>query len=349
MKKNIFVIAVLMFAMTFCFAASKKEKAEKTAPMPKWVNTPSAVYSAQDYLVSVGEGFDRSAAEVKAVQGIAATFKQDVKSDETAKSVMVQARKDGVVATAQISSFDQQVMRSVNEDDLIGIEIKEYWNDTKNNKWYAIAVMEKNKTAELYKDLIKANIASINKMLNEINGNTIDSYTCCKFAVEVSKINEGYYSRLAVLKPAESNFLKDDMYSPKKLQLRALEIANNIPVCIVIENDVNGQIAQAFASVFKNLGFKTTFNPGSRYMVAGSVTFSESKTSDNKTIHCKYVLDSYLADTQTDKNIIPFSLNGRAANITSEGAKTRAVNSIVKKINEGFAESLNGYMTQFFE
>ena len=51
----------------------------------------------------------------------------------------------------------------------------------------------------------------------------------------------------------------------------------------------------------------------------------------------------------TDKNIIPFSLNGRAANITSEGAKTRAVNSIVKKINEGFAESLNGYMTQFFE
>ena len=92
--------------------------------------------------------------------------------------------------------------------------------------------MEKNKTAELYKDLIKANIASINKMLNEINGNTIDSYTCCKFAVEVSKINEGYYSRLAVLKPAESNFLKDDMYSSKKLQLRALEIANNIPVCI---------------------------------------------------------------------------------------------------------------------
>ena len=145
-----------------------------------------------------------------------------------------------------------------------------------------LKLMEKNKTAELYKDLIKANIASINKMLNEINGNTIDSYTCCKFAVEVSKINEGYYSRLAVLKPAESNFLKDDMYSSKKLQLRALEIANNIPVCIVIENDVNGQIAQAFASVFKNLGFKTTFNPGSRYMVAGSVTFSESKTSDNK-------------------------------------------------------------------
>ena len=60
MKKNIFVIAVLMFAMTFCFAASKKEKAVKPAPMPKWVNTPSAVYSAQDYLVSVGEGFDPS-------------------------------------------------------------------------------------------------------------------------------------------------------------------------------------------------------------------------------------------------------------------------------------------------
>lgn len=349
MKKIKIIAVLLMIAMSFSFAASKKEKAEKSLLMPKWVNTPGAVFSAQEYIVAVGEGFDRSTAEVKAVQGIAAIFKQDIKSDETAKTVMIQARKDGAVATAQISSFDQQVMRSVNEDDLIGIEIKEFWNDVKNNKWYAIAVMEKEKTAGIYKDLIKANIASINKMIAEIDGNTIDSYTCCKFAVEVAKINEGYYTRLAIIKPSEKDYLKDDMYSPKKLQLRALEIANNIPVCVVIENDVNGQIAQSFANVFKELGFKTTFNPGARYMLAGSVTFSESKTSDNKTIHCKYMLDCYFADTNTDKNIIPFALNGRDANTTSEGAKNRAVNSIVKKVNAGFAESLNGYMTQFFD
>ncbi len=350
-KKIISGFVLFALALSLCQAKAAKNdksaKSGKAGAMPAWVNVPSSVYPSGEYIAAVGSARDRSSAEVKAVQAVAAVFNQKIDSAEKASNRMIQARKDGTVATVQLAEFDQQVLRYVNADDLIGIEVKEFWNDEKNSTWYAIAVMEKAKGASLYSDLIKANISSINRMIENIKTASIDSYAYCDFAIEVAKVNEGYYSRLSVIKPAAAEALKDDMISSKKLQVRALEIANSIPVCVAIENDVDGRFAQAFAGVLKDLGFKTTFDASARYKIVGTVSFSESKTSDNTNVRCRYSLDSYLFDSETQKNIIPFTISGRESHTVYSEAKVRAVRSIEKKIAEGFGESLRNYTRQF--
>ena len=350
-KKIISAIVLIGLALSLCQAKAAKNaktaKSGKSGAVPQWVNVPSSVYPSGTYIAAVGNARDRSTAEVKAVQGVAAVFKQKIDSTEKASNRMIQARKDGTVATAQLAEFDQQVLRYVNADDLIGIEVKEFWNDEKNSTWYAIAVMEKSKAAALYSDLIRANISSINRMIDGINENTIDSYAYCDFAVEVAEKNEDYYSRLSVISPASAEAVKADMISPKKLRVRAMEIANAIPVCVVIENDVDGRFAQAFAGVLKGIGFKTTFNPGSRYMISGKVSFEESKTSDNTNMRCRYSLDSYLSDTVAGRNVIPFTISGRESHTSYSEAKVRAVREIEKKINAEFGETLRNYTKQF--
>lgn len=350
-KKIISVLMLAALAASVCGAkpakAASKAKAGKPVPMPAWVNVPSSVYPSGTYIAAVGNARDRSTAEVKAVQGVAAVFRQKIDSTEKASTRMIQARKDGTVATAQLAEFDQQVLRYVNADDLIGIEVKEFWNDEKNSTWYAIAVMEKSKAASLYTDLIRANIASINRMTAGINENTIDSYAFCDFAVEVAEKNEEYYSRLSVISPASAEAVKGDMISPKKLHVRAMEIANAIPVCVIIENDVDGRFAQAFAGVLKGIGFKTTFNPGARYMISGKVSFEESKTSDNTNVRCRYSLDSYLTDTVEGRNVLPFAISGRESHTSYSEAKVRAVREIEKKITTEFGETLGNYTKQF--
>lgn len=347
-KKIISVLMLAVLAVSVCSAkADGKAKAGKQVPMPAWVNVPSSVYPSGTYIAAVGSARDRASAEVKAVQAVAAVFKQKIDSTEKASNRMIQARKDGTVATAQLAEFDQQVLRYVNADDLIGIEIKEFWNDEKNSTWYAIAVMEKSKAASLYSDLIRANISSINRMIGGINENTIDSYAYCDFAVEVAEKNEDYYARLSVINPAMAEAVKADMVSPKKLRVRAMEIANAIPVCVVIENDVDGRFAQAFAGVLKGIGFKTTFNPGVRYMISGKVSFEESKTTDNTNVRCRYSLDSYMTDTVTGRNVIPFTISGRESHTSYSEAKVRAVREIEKKITAEFGETLRNYTKQF--
>jgi hypothetical protein len=350
-KKIISVLMLAVLAVSVCSAkpakADGKAKAGKQVPMPAWVNVPSSVYPSGTYIAAVGSARDRASAEVKAVQAVAAVFKQKIDSTEKASNRMIQARKDGMVATAQLAEFDQQVLRYVNADDLIGIEIKEFWNDEKNSTWYAIAVMEKSKAASLYSDLIRANISSINRMIGGINENTIDSYAYCDFAVEVAEKNEDYYARLSVINPAMAEAVKADMVSPKKLRVRAMEIANAIPVCVVIENDVDGRFAQAFAGVLKGIGFKTTFNPGVRYMISGKVSFEESITTDNTNVRCRYSLDSYMTDTVTGRNVIPFTISGRESHTSYSEAKVRAVREIEKKITAEFGETLRNYTKQF--
>lgn len=350
-KKIISVLMLAVLAVSVCSAklakADGKAKAGKQVPMPAWVNVPSSVYPSGTYIAAVGSARDRASAEVKAVQAVAAVFKQKIDSTEKASNRMIQARNDGTVATAQLAEFDQQVLRYVNADDLIGIEIKEFWNDEKNSTWYAIAVMEKSKAASLYSDLIRANISSINRMIGGINENTIDSYAYCDFAVEVVEKNEDYYARLSVINPAMAEAVKADMVSSKKLRVRAMEIANAIPVCVVIENDVDGRLAQAFAGVLKGIGFKTTFNPGVRYMISGKVSFEESKTTDNTNVRCRYSLDSYMTDTVTGRNVIPFTISGRESHTSYSEAKVRAVREIEKKITAEFGETLRNYTKQF--
>lgn len=336
------VFCLFAFLLTGSFAFSAKK--QKAPVMPEWVSSPATVYPSSTYLQYVGYANDRSKAEVEAVNGLAAIFGQSVKSDTLAQKRMAQAKSDGKVATVSVSAFSQDVLRSVDVSDLVGVEIKDYWSD--GTTWYAIAVLDKTKTADIYTDMIRKNARAIKDLLQKAENDTysIEGYAAYDFACDIAVENEGHVKKLAVIKPEAVKSLNVNVPSSKEIGARKLEIAKEIPICVLISGDEDGKIASIFSEVISDSGFRGTLDSTARYVLTGSLSFEESVSGDKKTTKCRYNLETYILDTENDHQVCPFNLNGRDSHVQYSEAKNRAMKSLEKKIKTDFKKTFADYL-----
>ena len=337
----------LMVCAASAFAAKKSDKAKnKAAKMPEWINQPSAVYPNASYITYVGSAADRSASEVNALQGLAAIFGQSVKSDSTANSRMTQAKENGLVANANVQTFSQEVKRKVDVDNLVGVETKEYWQDAANGTWYAIAVLDKAKAADIYAEMIKKNASAIDTVLNNIGSdkNSFDAFGAYDFAEEIAVENEKHLNKISVIDNSLTGGLKSYCPSSKNLHAKKMEIAKNIPINIQTFNDEHGRYKQAFSKAVADAGFKGTFDDSVRYTLIAKFEFERSDTTDKKTVRCRYNCESYIVDATTGHQIVPFTVKGRESHVNYEEAQRKAEGALVEKIKKDFSEALYSYI-----
>ncbi|MCR5698190.1 MAG: LPP20 family lipoprotein [Treponemataceae bacterium] len=344
-KKIFSLILCVMLCASFAFAAKKAKV--KATPMPDWVTEPASVYPSSNYYAQVGYDADRSAAEVKACTLIASIFSQDVKSNTKASSRMVQAEKDGLVSTGKVSSISQDVTREVDAENLIGVEIKGAWFSPKENLWYCIAVLDKPKATDIYKQFISQNNEHIEELLgmDYEDEYSLEHFACVDFASEIASMNEKHLERLTVINSGAANALRPECRSAKELNKMALDIAKQIPIAVVINGDVDGRIRAAFSGVITKAGFRASINPKERYALTVDVSLTPSTTTDGKTARCQYSLTGSLMDNGLDEELLPVSLQGRGSDVDYSRAQNKAISNIEKKdVDTKFAKEFDKYL-----
>lgn len=337
LSRKIFCLSILLVAGSLLFAAK----------VPEWVTNPAKVYPRETYLYYIGEGADRGKAEVNAVNGLAAVFGQSVASATASSKRMIQAKADGKVATASVSGFSQDVLRTVDSGNLIGVEIKEFYNDGKT--WYAAAVLDKSKATGIYREMIIKNAKAIKTLLekSESDTNSIEGYCSYDFAADIAADNESYYQKLSVINSDEAESLKVNVPSSREISARKLEIAKNIPIAVLISGDKDGKLAADFREIISSEGFRTSLTADVRYVLTGTASFEESKTTDGKTTRCRYSLESYILDSETNHQFAPFTASGRESHVSYEEAENRAMKSLEKKVKTDFKKSFSDYLKNF--
>ena len=335
-------ICLLLSAGSIAFAAKKSA----AAPMPEWVNAPATVYPNASYITSVGYASDRESAEIKALQGVAAVFGQSVKSDSEASQRMIQAKADGKVATASVSAFSQNIKRSVDVDCLIGVEVKEFWLEQSTSTWYAIAVLDKSKALQIYGDMIRKNASAIKTLFSSGAEDKIslDGYATYDFAEDIALENENHLKKLSVIQPDAVAALKSYCPSSKDYHAKKVEIAKQIPIGVIVEDDVDGRIGAAFSSAIAAAGFRGTFGNNARYVLFAILTFEQSDSTDGKTTRCRYNIESFIVDTETEQKIVPFSFSGREGHVNFAEAKNRSVKALETKVKSEFGKTFAGYL-----
>ena len=335
-------ICLLLSAGSIAFAAKKPA----AAPMPEWVNAPATVYPNASYITNVGYASDRESAEIKALQGLAAVFGQSVKSDSEASQRMIQAKADGKVATASVTAFSQNIKRSVDVDCLIGVEVKEFWLEQSTSTWYAIAVLDKSKALQIYSDMISKNAAAIDTVLSSSSKGqlTLDGYAVYDFAEDIALENENHLKKLSVIQPNAVAALKSYCPSSKDYHAKKVEIAKQIPLCVLVDNDVDGRIGAAFSAAIAAAGFRGTFDATARYSLVALLTFEKSDSTDGKTTRCRYNVESFILDTETGEKVAPFSFSGREGHVSYDEAKNRAVKALEAKVKSEFDKTFAGYL-----
>lgn len=348
--KKIFVLLIVLLNFQVFGASKNKVNFNNSVKMPEWILNPTSVYSQDDFLVWVGEGIDKNSAELSAISGIASIFEQKITSSTSSSKTMIQAKKEGKIGYSENSSINQDILRTVDAENLICVEIKEYWTDekpeqNKEQKWYCIAVIERKKAIEIYNSIIEKNIKEINKLLNVDKTNweklySFETIARLEFAKEVAQLNKDFLTRLQIINFDASKKFDKKMIEPNKIAGEILQIKNSIPIFVSLEDSENS-LSKTFIEVLSNEGYKIS-SKNERYSLTGKIDFKENKMKSG-TFRWNYQIFVSLKDFNNDI-LVEFSANGRESMTDSITAKNRAIKSARSKIEDEFGQKIKEYL-----
>jgi hypothetical protein len=321
---------------------------------PAWVDKPDTVYDEKLYVSAVGAAGDRRQAEAMAFGNLTAYFGQSVKSNFAAVEKYKEQVASGTVDISASSEAVQAVEVSSSMESLIGAEIKDVWNDRANNLYYAVAVMDKAKTALLYKDMIDANLGLIGRMTNvpEARRDTIETVAAYYLAAGLADANSVFATVLSLVGGGGASGLKtrdDYIYEAK-------EIAARIPVNVAVEvlmesesrdevkKDIGERVKSAFAAVLGSAGF-ITGGGDSRYIIKARINVTAADLPGVPVKSSRYVVVADFTDVHAASVLFPFSIDGRDSHLSQSEADQRALRKAEARIKEEYGELLQNHLS----
>lgn len=335
MKKNIFAF-FFVFSACFLFAAKNK--------MPRWITLPSDVYPAEKYMNGTGSGTNRETAELEAVRNLSSVFGQTVKSNTAASKKMEQALSEGKVSFSSAENLQQNITSQIEAENLIGIEIAEYFYNKPEKKWYAVAILEREKTAAVYQKYIEKNDAAVRKAIKESEKNpgTFYGYSEICFAAEIASENDKLVKNLTVIDFESGSEISKKIVSLKNTQLTKKKFAENITIYVQISGDKDNKIKSAFQDIFSKYGFKTSPSKKEKYNLEGK--YSSEISQKGKIIYCVYSLDLDFSDVLQAESLFAINLKGREGSLSESDATNRTYRALEKDIGTQFSKNFDSYI-----
>ena len=289
-----YIPLLLIFCFAF-FTGCGSSPSSGASAKPVWVDNVSSVYNRSQYVAAVGYSPDRQAAQANAFSNLAAFFGQSIQSEQTVTNSYYEAARSGAMTTwTDNTEIEDIIITSSSMNTLIGVEIREIWFDEKNNTYYAAAVMERQKTIQLYTNLILTNLELIKNLVtaNQTEKNSLEEVTRYLFAGNAADLNTSYANVLNALGAK----IPDGVTKGEFYRLEALDIIRKISLNIVVNNDRLDRVKSAFSGVFSSLGFRTgSDNP--RYALNVSIDLVDLVYPDNPYQFVRMEMNADLTDT----------------------------------------------------
>ncbi|MDR0495510.1 MAG: LPP20 family lipoprotein [Treponema sp.] len=310
---------------------------------PAWVDSVESVYGRAQYIAAVGYAADRAMAEKNALANLTAIFGQSIRADQTIVNTYQEAVRNGVSAGWTDSiAMNNTIQTSASMDTLVGAEVKEVWYDSKS-VYYAAAVMEKAKTAQIYNDMIQANQNLITNLITmkQAERESLEGVSRYQFAAVVADINIGYVNVLKVIGAAAPA----DVKPGAEYRIEAQNIAKTIPVGIRVTNDKSGRIQGAFAKAFSDQGFRSGGN-NVRYVLDVDISVAPVDLPNNTNKFVRIELGANLTDTSSGTVLLPYNFSSREGHNSVSEAENRAYLAAERKINEEYKNTLSDYLSR---
>ena len=303
---------------------------------PAWVDRPSAVYPDNLFVSAVGGGQDRAAAENSAKASLVSYFKQSVSS-----RISIQDRVKQVGETVQSSSdMSLSIEAESTLDTLIGVEIRETWNDKRGKTgWWAVAVLEKRRGRELYS-------AEFNKVINEITllsavSGEISLVTITKCRNAKALLNKADAISL-VLSMLDGPDRHNELIRLSSQVEQTMNQAANLSVDVSVTGDISGRFKTVFTTALAKQEIRIG-SQNSRFVL--EVKINLENAPQGQYFNSRYTIEAVLKDTQTNAELLTYNISGREGHIASQAdADNRAILIALRKIEEGFPVMLAEFL-----
>jgi hypothetical protein len=312
---------------------------------PAWASgDPYAVYNRNAYIAAVGYGQDRKKAEQNALVELTAYFSRSMEAEFRDMNSFSQAVSNGAIQVSENTSIQEAIVTSTRMDALVGAEIGDVWDNGKGSV-YAVALMDKAKIVPIYAGMIRSNLQVIDKFtaMSNAEKNTLDGYTRYQRAAIIANANQAY-AKVLSLAGNNTDINTASLKKGEDYRLEAANIAKNIPVTVVVNNDRSARIRDAFAQALSALGFRSGGN-NARYVLNATLTLAQADIPNQPYKFVRYVVEANLTDTAENHILLPFNVNGREGRNTVSEAETIAVSAAEKKIRDSYGETLSAWLS----
>jgi hypothetical protein len=311
------------------------------------VDSPDLVYSKQRYVAAVGLGSARNLAEKNALANLTAVFGQSIQAELKSVANYSEAVKSGAIQVSESVSVQQAITTSAEMDSLLGAEIADVWHDNGNSVYYAAAIMEKEKTARLYADLIRSNSKIITDLtaMNGAEKNTLNGYSRYQLAATIADASRLYANVLTIVGNT-TDINPGDMKKGDDYRLEAAGIVRNIPIGVRVSGDRSDRIKNAFSRALGSAGFRTG-GANQRYKLEVTLALTPTDLPAQQNKFVRFTVDANLTDTVEGNSVLfPFNKSGREGHVNIPEAENRALREAEKRIEEDYPPALAAYLAE---
>ena len=302
---------------------------------PEWVLNPKTVYPEAQYLVAVGEGDTRSAAENSAAANLARIFESHIESDER----LIDQSRETNTALERTTDFTSDI-NILSSQTLCNIQHAEAWQD-RHSRLHAVAYLDRRETAAIYRSRIDAQTARIQFLLAqaEQTDNPLKKYAALRTAARHAAENTAMLQQLKVIHPPSAASAAPS-YSENNLRKTLADTAKQIRVQIAVTGDDSRRMTVALEELVTRYGFVVGSPAVLKFDGRVSITDTAQRTAD--LMFVRYELVVQIKDSD-DTVVASINNKGREGHVSLAEARIRSFRTLETVIEARGSQHLDTY------
>ena len=325
---------------------NKKDFQSTKGKKPDWVDGESKRYPSTSYLSGVGYGHERQSAEDKARAEIAKIFYSDINSRSRTYQEYLQTIS-GKKSKAEEKISIEEITEVSTKKVLSGVRIVQVHEATTPKPiYYALAVLDRNQSAEILRSKIKETDQDIKNLLSNAKHEE-DKLSKIKGLKECTRkyiLREAYDAELRIISPSGKGVTPPINFIKIKNMLNDI-LFRDFLIALSVKGSKAKEIQEALVVALNQKGFSVS-EDFDKVSVIVRVDV-EIKPIDRGTSEWKYVrwnIHTDLIDKRGGTVFGSVNKTGREGHLSLPQAENRAVRKIRKTVTTDIAEELKQYI-----
>lgn len=337
MKIKIKLCAILLIAITF----SPFDAEAQSSDLPSWVDNPSQQFSENQFLMAVGSAPTREGARKKAQGNLAQIFVADVNVEEEYINEFeeITSSEEGTSTEEQTNLITRSEISS--DQQLRNMQIKEVY-EADNGIFYALAVMDRMETSQLYTEEINRKREAISSLQQKADqtDSKLEQLIYMKQAFLHAQIIDMLTNQRAILTgqttQTEAESLSDITQAYREAKQQCTISLNGEEIPRQVQSTVSRQL--------QNEGFTVIADRDSEQPVIRINLDLMMEPVDLNRPNAEFIQWALQIEAQNQENgrwFSTYTADGREGSMNEQYARKRAIQAVQEKISSEFTGYIN--------
>lgn len=340
--------SVLAFGPTLTLAGALLACAGAGAPTartPDWIDGRGARYPEAAYLTGVGRADSPEAAEDRAYAAVSRIFSAQISQRTREWEHYLQTDQEGATASQRDVSIDQ-VTRVSTDKVVEQVAIVERYHDARVNAYYALAVMDRQRTAATLRERMAGLDREIDGLIaaSRRGDDALAQARALHLAVRLLLLRDAYHTDLQTVDPSGRGADTLTRLKTVRLDLRR-HLEQRVRIALDVTGDEPLAIRHALTQGLNDYGLPVggAAIEQADIVIRGSAQF-ESVGAMSGGAFVRWTARFDLRDRSTDQVIGAIARNGREGHVTEPEARARALRAAQAAVSDDAGRALAAFV-----